>query len=59
MMTQTPYEVGFLGEPFFGVLFIVNRGVDVGFIIDMILQFFLVRPRPPQPAPRPLLKRRR
>lgn len=36
----TPYEVGYLATAF-GPLFIVNRYVDLGFIVDISFQFFL------------------
>ena len=40
----TPYEVAFMGPPtsFTDRVFVVNRAVDVIFIIDGILQFFLM-----------------
>ena len=40
----TPFEVGFL-EPATSpteVLFLVNRGIDVIFVVDLILQFFIM-----------------
>ena len=39
----TPYEVAFLQPDLVG-LFVVNRLVDVVFIIDIVLQFFLAFP---------------
>ena len=44
----TPFEVAFLKPPTSGndALFIINRLVDTVFILDMILQFFLMCPAP-------------
>jgi hypothetical protein len=40
----TPFEVGFLAEPTSAAepLFILNRMIDAVFIVDLVLQFFLV-----------------
>ena len=43
----TPMEVGFMGDRTWDnvdFLFVVNRFVDVSFIVDMVLQFFMARP---------------
>ena len=36
----TPYEVAFL-EPYVGVLFVLNRFVDLCFLADLVMNFFL------------------
>lgn len=41
VMVVTPYEVAFL-ETSLNVLFVINRIVDLFFISDMVLQFFLM-----------------
>ena len=41
VMLVTPYEVAFL-ETSLNVLFVINRIVDLFFISDMVLQFFLM-----------------
>ena len=38
----TPFEVGFLETKLWTTLFYVNRTVDVIFIIDIVLQFFIM-----------------
>jgi hypothetical protein len=38
--TVTPFEVCFVQENSFNVLFFINRLVDIGFVVDMGLQFF-------------------
>lgn len=41
VMVVTPYEVAFLTTSFNG-LFVINRMIDIYFISDMVLQFFLM-----------------
>lgn len=45
----TPFEVGFLGAPAtvddLNALFYINRVVDLVFIVDIILQFFIMVPK--------------
>ena len=40
-MSVTPFEVAFL-EPKIDVLFVVNRTVDLVFLVDIVLNFFLM-----------------
>ena len=51
----TPMEVGFLDAPTspLDTLFLVNRVVDLVFILDMVLQFFLMCPAPKHGEPPP------
>lgn len=39
----TPFEVGLLGPPSFNALFVLNRLVDVIFVTDLCVHFFLMR----------------
>ena len=41
--TVTPFEVCFMNATGFDFLFWLNRVVDIGFIIDLVLQFRMVR----------------
>ena len=43
----TPYEVAFL-SPSVGVLFIINRVLDLVFFCDMVIQFFLAYQNGPE-----------
>ena len=43
----TPYEVAFLA-PSVGVLFIINRVLDLVFFCDMVIQFFLAYQNGPE-----------
>ena len=40
----TPFEIAFLGAPtsYTGIIFLLNRVIDLLFLIDMVLQFFLL-----------------
>jgi potassium voltage-gated channel Eag-related subfamily H protein 7 len=40
--TVTPFEVCFLQANSYDLLFVVNRLVDLGFLVDMCLQFFTI-----------------
>ncbi len=47
---STPYEISFMDTPAFPQpLFFINRVIDAFFVMDMVLQFFIMVPRPPQP----------
>ena len=37
----TPFEVALLDPPVLSVLWTINRVVDFGFIVDMVVNFFL------------------
>jgi hypothetical protein len=56
----TPLEVGFLDTASSALdpLFLTNRLVDVVFVVDLVLQFFLVTPHgshtPRDPTPHPM-----